>query len=309
MKTPILLLSMALIPAAWSHAQAPAGAQVVYDAQLGTVNTNLTSIDDKLKTISEDVAQQLEIAKEDTQSMEDIKKGVQDTVERLDSLLERIGNPADVNMDKAGDLRDHVSNALSDGLKERPEVKPPGKDIFDETGDGIIKPLGSSYEYRPSGGGDARNENRDVTRYVGESEQLKAVEEYYRVRDAAVERRTELLKILNDVLEDMQNNSDDFAHIAKQTALVDVIQGQLQVCSNDINNAFNDVAVKGVHVYALNSLRSKGDAEPAMLEAKEQQDALDTIMSQIDSGATAIPAKPSSSATIQTGFLPWPVRQ
>jgi hypothetical protein len=106
----------------------------------------------------------------------------------------------------------------------------------------------------------------------------------------------------------MKNNSDDFANLAKQTALVEVIQGQLQVCSDDINNAFNDTAVKGLQVYAYSQVRSKGDAEPALLEAEEQKDKLDDIMDGIAGGGPAIPPKPAGAAPALEGFLPWPVR-
>jgi hypothetical protein len=135
MKTFTLLLCATLVPAGLSLGQT-----AVYDAQLtsgvipklGEINVNLDGILDK-------VTQQLELAEQDSESMEDIKKGVQDTVERLDSLLERIGNPADVSMDdisggRYGDVTDAVSNALEDGmLKERPEPDTGDKSIFSET--------------------------------------------------------------------------------------------------------------------------------------------------------------------------------
>lgn len=312
MKISILLLCAVLTPSGLVFGEA------VYDElvekQLKTANETLGKVDTTLTTISEDVAKQLEIAQQDTQSMEDIKKGVQDTVERLDSLLERIGNPDDVDVTKFGTLVGKVENAKSGGLQSRTAATAPGNDFFNETGDGIIEKLGTTFKYTPPDGGDERDEDRDPNRYIGESEQLKAITEYYRVRDAAVTRRGELLDILKEVLEDMQNNKEDFAHLAKQTALVDIIQGQLKVCGDDINNAYNDVAVKGLHVYTLNAMRSKGDSEFAELENEEREAALDGILDKINSGDSLIPGGDSSGSDDSTtgitgGFLPWTTYQ
>ncbi len=303
---------MVLAPVGLTHA-AGAG-EPVYDAQLELhVIPKLGEIKTNLDGILEKATQQLELAQEDNQSMEDIKKGVQDTVERLDSLLERIGNPADVSMDdisrnKFGDVQDAVSNALEDGIvKDRPDADTGDTSIFSETGGGIIKEIKGTYEYQKDSGGDKVTEDRDPAKYVGETEQIKAVNEYYRVRDAAVARREALLEVLADVLENMNDDSDDFAHVAKQTALVEVIQGQLQVCSNDINNAYNDVAVKGLQVYTLNSVKSKGDAEPMVNEMEEKSDDLAAKLDEVlkDPG---MPSKPSGGAVSTSGFLPWPTR-
>lgn len=286
----------------------------VYDAKLDTQLTNandkLKSIDAYLKTIDENIASQLDKVDESKGLLENIKEQAEKTVERLDDLLERIGNPADVDINsRLDDIVDHVNNAKDKGLAfPRPEVEEPDDDFFNDDGEGMIKAIGSDYEYQPPGGGDKRTEQRDRSRYIGESEQLKAIKEYYEVRDAAVERRAALLDILADVLDDMKD-SDNFAHLAKQTALIEIIQGQLQVCSDDINNAFNDTAVKGLQVYAYSQVRSKGDAEPALLEAEEQKDKLDEIMDGIAGGGPAIPATSAGSAPALEGFLPWPVRR
>lgn len=312
MKTSILTLCAALALTGLVCAQGSAVYDAAVETQMRTANTSLQSIDDLLKNIDINIEAQKEKADESTELLENIKEQAEKTVERLDDLLERIGNPADVDIirDRADDIIDHVNNARDNGLAfPRPDVEEPEDDFFNDTGDGMIKSIGTSYEYQPPGGGDKRTENRDRSRYIGESEQLKAIKEYYEIRDAAVERRAALLDILADVLDDMKNDSDDFAHLAKQTALVEVIQGQLQVCSDDINNAFNDTAVKGLQVYAYSQVRSKGDAEPAILEAEEQKDKLDDIMDGISGGGPAIPSTPSGGSPALEGFLPWPMRR
>ncbi|RBP48144.1 hypothetical protein DES53_101944 [Roseimicrobium gellanilyticum] len=306
MKTSILTLSAMLALPGLGFAEA------VYDAaverQLIDANKSLTNIDTLLDSINTAIGQQ----KDETKGLlEDIKEEAKKTTERLDDLLERIGNPADVDIgDRTDELIEHVNNARDKGLEfPRPPVEDPDDEFFNDDGDGMIKSIGTEYEYQPPGGGDKRTEQRDRTRYIGEAEQLKAIRQYYEVRDAAVERRAALLDILADVLDDMKDNTDDFANLAKKTALVEVIQGQLQVCSDDINNAFNDTAVKGLQVYAYSQVRSKGDAEPALLEAEEQKDKLDEIMTGISGGGPAIPAQPSGAAPALEGFLPWPVRR
>lgn len=317
MKTFKMLVCIALVPAGLGFGQTMAVYDVAVHAQLTAANTNLGSIDGTLTTISKDIAKQLELAKDDTETFEDIKKGVQDTVERLDSLLERIGNPADVQMGDIADydkVKDQVGNALDDGMKkEREEADPDDDSIFgNDYTENIIKPIGSEFEVtwdkNQNGKPVTESHDRDTQKYVGETEQLKAVQEYYRVRDKAMERREALLEVLADVLEDMKSNSDDFAHLAKQTALVEVIQGQLQVCSNDINNAFNDAAIKGLQVYALNSAKTKADAEPAMFEMEKQKETMesmsDTFTEDIpESSGGSIPAGTSTG-----GYLPWPNR-
>ncbi|QIF03868.1 hypothetical protein [Roseimicrobium sp. ORNL1] len=308
MKTSIVLLCAVLAPSGLVFGEA------VYDElverQLIKANENLVNVDTKLGLIQPDIAAMRAIAEQDNSSIDAIKDAVQDTVERMDSLLERIGDPNAVSMSRAGDLAGKVENAKTGGLQERPPVEEPGSDFFNETGDGIIEKLGTTFKYTPPGGGDERDEDRVPSRYIGESEQLKAINEYYRVRDAAVTRRSELLDILKDVLEEMESDSKDFAHLAKQTALVEIIQGQLKVCGDDINNAYNDVAVKGLQVYTLNSMRSKGDSEFTELENEERQEALDGVLDEIRGGGSLIPGGDSSGTDgattgITGGFLPW----
>lgn len=309
MKTSILLLCAVLAPSGLVFGEA------VYDElvekQLIKANENLVKVDDKLALIQPDIAAMKAFAEQDNSAIGDIKQAVEDTVNRLDSLLERIGDPNEVDVTKFGTLAGKVVNAKSGGLQSRTAASPPGNDFFNETGEGIIEKLDKTFKYTPPNGGDERDENRDPNRYIGESEQLKAITEYYRVRDAAVTRRGELLDILKEVLEDMQNNKEDFAHLAKQTALVDIIQGQLKVCGDDINNAYNDVAVKGLQVYTLNAMRSKGDSEFAELEGEEREAALDGILDKVKKGGSLIPGgddtKDDSEAEkgIEGEFLPW----
>jgi hypothetical protein len=309
---------MVLAPLGWSYA-AGAG-NPVYDAQLELhVIPKLTEINTNLDGILKAAEEQLEMAKDDTKSLDDIKKATQDTVERLDSLLKAIGKPEDVPME-TGDLVDRLNDALNDGLKkDRPPVDDKDKSIFRETGDGIIKAVGEQFEYQPPVTGKKdepkgkKTGDRVLQDYVGESEQIKAVNEYYRVRDKAVARREQLVEVLRDVLEDMQDNSKDFAHLAKQTALVEIIQGQIQMSSNDINNAFNDVAVKGVQVYTLNSVKSKADAEPKLAEVNANVKAAQDMSDAIASG-TISPGMPPNEAddtevSSGGGFLPWPDRK
>ncbi|HSI64226.1 MAG TPA: hypothetical protein VLE43_13955 [Candidatus Saccharimonadia bacterium] len=307
-----LLFCIVLVPSGLAFGQTPV-TDVLVKEEMIKANTNLGAIDTKLQTISQNITEQLELAQKATDNSDAIKEAVEKTREALDNLLERIGNPADVSMDdisggKFGDVTDAVSNALEDGiLKERPEPDPDDKSIFSETGGGIIEEIKDTYQYQKESGGGKETLDRDPTKYVGEAEQIKAVNEYYRVRDAAASRREALLEVLSDVLENMNDNADDFAHVAKQTALVEVIQGQLQVCSNDINNAYNDVAVKGLQIYTLNSIRSKGDAEPMTKEMKDKSDAIDGVIDGI-LAAPGMPSKPAGGAVGMSGFLPWPTR-
>lgn len=302
--TSLIVFAAAFMPAVWCGAQGGA-----LETTQVLVKEKVEAAYNKLEEIRKLADEQLKKANEATEDISKIEEHTEKMQKSLENLEDAFGHPKDHKFNgklEINGARQDLEGAIADGLKERPNVNKNDKSIFRETGGGIIEAVGE--KYLEADKKDPKEKPRKTQDYVGEAEQIKAVNEYYRIRDAAVERRKKLLEVLQDVLEDMDHppsDKDNFARLAKQTALVNVLQGQIELCSNDINNAYNDVAVKGLQVYALNSVKDKAKAEP-MLASTEQaiedaKNAINAPLKEIPTETAGAPLTGSSGGS----WLPW----
>jgi hypothetical protein len=315
MKTSCLLFATGLLV---SSLQAdPLG---VNDAAANKIlSDNLPLINANVATLLDKADQQLKAVQQASGDTSKIKDAIQDVDKKMDSLLAVLGDPSKVkNDDAVKALKDDLkssSSALQHFQNVNGTLDGMGVDkntlinnLYNENGGGLFTPITSQYKDDKGNNvnrGTAPGANVPGTDYTLEAGQNQAIKDYFRVRDIALTRRDALQGVLNDAL-DQLNTAQDFATVAKITAVIQALQSQLQACSDDINNSYNDTAVRGLQAYVLSSVKTKADAEPRMAAQGSK------LQSAIDAAKT--PPKPSnngagtvdySSSSDQSTYLPW----
>ncbi len=296
MKTSCLFLAAALLVPSLGFADAP-----VIDAAVNTtLGNNLPDIKASVAGILAKATEQLEAVKSQSSDTTAIKNAVQEVDKKMDSLLAVLGDPNKVHADNAvkalkNDLKDSTS-ALQHFQDSSGTIDGLGIDkntlinnLYKENGGGLFTPIGSQYKDDKGNNvnrGTAPGGSVPGTDYSLEAGQNQAIKDYFRVRDIALTRRDALQDVLNDAL-DQLNNAQDFATVAKITAVIQALQSQLQACSDDINNSYNDTAVRGLQAYVLSSVKTKADAEPRMAAQGAK------LQSAIDAAKT--PPKPANN--------------
>jgi len=314
MKTSCLLLAAALLVPSLGLADAP-----VID---GTVNTtlsnNLPDIKASVAGILAKATEQLELVKSQASDSTAIKNAIQDVDKKMDSLLTVLGDPNKVHADNAvNKLKDDLkssSTALQHFENVNGTIDGMGVDkntlinnLYNENGGGLFTPITSNYKDdkgKDVARGTAPGASVPGTDYTLEAGQNQAIKDYFRVRDIALTRRDALQGVLSDAL-DQLNNAQDFATVAKITAVIQALQSQLQACSDDINNSYNDTAVRGLQAYVLSSVKTKADAEPRMAaQGSKLQSAIDaakTPPKPLNNGAGTVDYSTPDNAS----YLPW----
>jgi hypothetical protein len=151
--------------------------------------------------------------------------------------------------------------------------------------------------------------HRNPRLYVSAVNQLAAVKHYYQIRDAAIARRTKLHQLLSDILVNIRD-AKDFANLGKLKALADLIEGQLAFTNQDINGAFNDVAVRGVQMFAISQMKQTAEQEKQEYEMMKKLRQVDEVAESIEdltsaSGSGSGTTTGPSTGVSATGFLPW----
>jgi hypothetical protein len=183
----------------------------------------------------------------------------------------------------AGNLFEAITTKFKvDGLAdpENPEAKPPVEEV-----------------------------SRDPRLYVSAVNQLAAVKHYYEIREKAVTRRKDLQQLLSDILIGIRD-AKDFAHLGKLTALANLIEGQLKMCNDDIHGAFNDVAVRGVQMFAISQMKQTAEMEKQQYEMNRKLSQVTEMTDKLDeledsTPGTGSPTTGFGTGVSATGFLPW----
>ena len=295
MKILALSLIFAIVPGAACMAQ---GTALVYDSQVqssinngfnnisglmgnligrvGDVNNSVNSLggklDAQLRAIDKMASDQLE-------QLQKMVKALEDTAEDIHETVGALGKPKDEKPGQYGDMIRSVNdlrnsnefNVTSSHYDKITSPTDPTK-AFTAKGDDLLpSSIGSKFTYHnPDTKKDEQiDRNKDLYRMPVVA--LSAVNDYYTVREIALKRRKALQSLLTDTLDDLKN-ATNFAQVAKLSPLVQVIEGQIQSCNHDINTAYNDLAARGLQMYALNSIKTTAEMEPQTYQTQKKND-------------------------------------
>lgn len=130
-----------------------------------------------------------------------------------------------------------------------------GSAVFDSDVDGLMREIGSTYKDR-----DGNTQPRDPDYYRSEAAMQNRIDEYKRVRGIATERRRVLQDALVDALR-VVAESEDFAVLEKQKAVIDIIQAEIAASDRAIEIAAQDVEMLEREINNQRVISSKASNE------------------------------------------------
>jgi hypothetical protein len=231
-------------------------------------------------------------------------------------------DPQNVNKSGYNRLKDQVQNWIDNGsLGDPPKfdnITAPtsptdASQVYNATGGNLFTAITGSVKYSAPTQADpkaTKTDPRDPTLYVGQQAELAAVAQYYNVRQAALDRRSQLQTLLKDTLDALQN-SNDFATLAKQTALAEAVESQLKAVNDDLNTSFDDVAVRSLQIYAMGQVEQSASNEVTQKAMANKTSNFQNVGSQAQSASSTITSSGTSTGTsvgsvgYTTGRLPW----
>lgn len=329
MKTSVLLIASVLLPFGLCSGQAPA--PVIDSSVLSAINSLKTDSNTALSAANLALDKLVKFASDygtgsgsrfpdDVRKIRDVLTGVDDGLtKKIQKISDVLGNPADPKtMKNFDDVKTVIQHWIDDGkLPDNPKYDkgiddPSGPDdgakAFSTTGDGLFNfnidghaDIGSTYKPDPN---KTDTEPRDKKLYVGAVNQLAAVKHYYDIRDEALKRRDDLQSLLKETLDEIKK-SEDFATMAKQTALIETIQSQIKVCNDDINTAYNDVAVRSLQTFTMSQIKTIADNEAMGKQLKDRTDKAKDLTPAKASAGSGGSGGGSGSGTTSGGFFPW----
>ena len=203
-------------------------------------------------------------------------------------------------------------------IKRQPLPHPPPTGSKGATAGGLFEAITASYKVEkeqdpadPTADPGTEDVARDPKLYVSAVNQLAAVKSYYQIRESALTRRKDLQQLLSDILVSIRD-AKDFASLGKLTSLANLIEGQIDICNDDINGAFNDVAVRGVQMFTMSQMQQTAAQEKQQYEMNKKLSQAQKVTDDISTiaGGSGSTTGGGSTATISGGgFLPWPIRR
>ncbi|MES2593948.1 MAG: hypothetical protein V4662_01360 [Verrucomicrobiota bacterium] len=237
MKTCLLLISASI---AMSAVSANAQAAAVYDAAVEAAVNNGTA---KL-----------------TELLAEAKK----QNENLEKQLQRAGDPADLYKGSLTILKDDVKTN-ADLFKTNDEratmlTEADGTAVFGRATYGITSAVNETVTLK-----DGTVVDRDPTKYEIDGKMMTDVDEYRRIREAAVQQKKKLAQELENTMNDLEG-TQDFGSIQKYGLLIQFLQGQIASTDRAAEQALNDMEVLDREVKIQSSASRKANAEKAQLE-------------------------------------------
>ncbi len=216
----------------------------------------------------------------------------------IQTQLDRMGDPRDVTPPAVSMAKEDILRSVA-ALKTQDEQREvmtglTGAEVFDDDAFGLMDPIGDKVTLE-----DGSEVDRDPEKYKLEAGLRVHLNEYYAIRDEAIEKQQALGEELGNVLEELET-AEDFATVQKLGAMVTVLQGQIDQWNQKVAIAHDDVVMAEKEFQSTARVVTQGSREAALLQtAANQQSAVG------GSGSTGgtTPGFTTQSGTGKT--LPW----
>jgi len=183
--------------------------------------------------------------------------------EKLKNSLERMGDPATVNLASVGIIKDDILGSAK-SLKTEAEQRTmmsglTGAEVFSDDAFGLMEPIGATVTKD-----DGTEVERDPEKYRLESAVMAQIKEFRRVREEALTRKTMLTEELSEVLLDLEA-AKDLATIQKLNGMIAVLRGQIDEVNQSILIAQADAEMTQKELVGQAQVMTKAKQEEAML--------------------------------------------
>ncbi|HYF33849.1 MAG TPA: hypothetical protein VD994_01055 [Prosthecobacter sp.] len=216
--------------------------------------------------------------------------------QRLQDQLTRMGDPRTVNVDALAMIKQDVQRSAlalkTEGEQRTSLTSITGSEVFDNDAFGVMPAIGATVTTK-----DGTVLERDPEKYKMEAIVDAGVQDYKQVREKAVERKKEILRMLADI-SDQVATAEDLATVAKLQAMITLLEGQLRDCNETIAIARDDADMLDKELTNQARIISKAKQEEAALKREAEKG----------------PASPQSTAEAAANFargmkapskLPW----
>ena len=216
----------------------------------------------------------------------------------IQTQLDRMGDPRDVTPPAVSMAKEDILRSVA-ALKTQDEQREvmtglTGAEVFDDDAFGLMDPIGDKVTLE-----DGSEVERDPEKYKLEAGLRVHLNEYYAIRDEAIEKQQALAEELGNVLEELET-AEDFATVQKLGAMVTVLQGQIDQWNQKVAIAHNDVVMAEKEFQSTARVVTLGKREEGQLQSEANQ--------QGGSSPTAPGGGGAGTATgmqTSTARLPW----
>jgi len=189
-------------------------------------------------------------------------------IDRLDKQLARTGDYAATNIPGVSNAQAALINAASPDQStklrtaavlgaERDAIT--GEEVF--TGDvaGVFKSIGATYTTK-----DGVVKNRDAATYKSDAKSVSNLKEFYRIRDTAVQKQTDLENARISAFDELLSAPDEVA-TQRLTAIISTLDAELIAVRQDIANASADLQAqeRAASLQASVDAKAKNEATAA----------------------------------------------
>lgn len=181
--------------------------------------------------------------------------------EKLQTSLERMGEPGSINLASVQIIRDDVIAAATT-LKTKDEQRTmlgalTGAEVFADDAFGLMPPIGATVTRK-----DGTAVNRDPQKYRLEAAVMAQFKEFKEVREKALVRKKALNDEVSQVVQEIQD-ATDLASIHKLNAMLTVLRGQIEECNQTILVAQADADMTQKELTTQAQIIAKGKQEEA----------------------------------------------
>lgn len=214
----------------------------------------------------------------------------------IQTQLDRMGDPRDVMPPAVSMAKEDILRSVT-ALKTTDEQRTAmagltGAEVFDDDAFGLMDPIGDKVTLE-----DGTEVDRDPEKYKLEAGLRAHLNEYYALRDEAIEKQEALGEELASVLEQLET-AEDFATVQKLGAMVTVLQGQIDGWNQKVAIAHADVVMAEKEFQSTARVVAQGKREEGQLQVEADTEA-SRDASGTDSGSGA------AGMRITNGRLPW----
>jgi hypothetical protein len=183
--------------------------------------------------------------------------------ERLQTSLDRMGDPAAVNLASVAIIKQDILESAS-LLKTEQQQKEmmsglTGAEVFEDDAFGLMEPIGATITKD-----DGTEAERDADKYRMEAAVMAQIKEFKRVRGEALERKEKLTTELAEVIQDLED-AQDLASIQKLNAMIALLRGQIDDVNQSILIAQADAEMTQKELVGQAQIMTKAKHEEAVL--------------------------------------------
>ncbi|MCB1226024.1 MAG: hypothetical protein KDK99_09470 [Verrucomicrobiales bacterium] len=229
-------------------------------------------------------------------------------LDSLNTLVQRQGDYLAANRDSVTRAQDAIlSNTLTttkttaELMAERANAS--GSDLFQDSANGVFKGIGATYEKKvtdAAGNTTTETANRSAESYTEEAMRLKDITEFYRVRDASLEKQ-KALELARMEAHIALISTEDQVETQRLTAQISTIDAELIAVRQDVANATHELEVHEKAIQVQSIADAKAQMENLGRDSGSMMQNVEAMQQRVQEAVDAMRAGAEERAAAGTG--------